>query len=110
MSNIPKSLTDAALSLFALAISASDPWPFSSEEERRRFVIPVAYVNHPLFARLLGEAEEEYGFEQEGPINIPCHVEEFCHVKGLIRRETTTSHHHHHGGGGHHHQFLCFKA
>ncbi|GER46741.1 SAUR-like auxin-responsive protein family [Striga asiatica] len=79
------------------------------EEERRRFVIPVAYVNHPLFARLLGEAEEEYGFEQEGPINIPCHVEEFCHVRGLIDRVMTTSHHHH-GGGGHHHQFLCFKA
>ncbi|ONI25728.1 hypothetical protein PRUPE_2G317000 [Prunus persica] len=29
MSNIPRSLTDSALTLFNLAISASDPWPFS---------------------------------------------------------------------------------
>ncbi|PIN22931.1 hypothetical protein CDL12_04368 [Handroanthus impetiginosus] len=29
MSNIPRSLTDSALALFKLAISASDPWPFS---------------------------------------------------------------------------------
>ncbi|PIN04010.1 hypothetical protein CDL12_23456 [Handroanthus impetiginosus] len=29
MSNIPKSLTDTALTFFKLAISASDPWPFS---------------------------------------------------------------------------------
>ncbi|GER33427.1 SAUR-like auxin-responsive protein family [Striga asiatica] len=81
------------------------------EEPRRRFVIPVAYVNHPLFTRLLREAEEEYGFDQEGPINIPCHVEEFCRIRGLIDRETASHHHHGHGGGGgHHHHFLCFKA
>ena len=29
MSNIPRSLTDSSLTLFNLAISASDPWPFS---------------------------------------------------------------------------------
>ncbi|KAK6155515.1 hypothetical protein DH2020_009763 [Rehmannia glutinosa] len=57
-------------------------------DEQRRFVIPVVYVNHPLFTQLLKEAEEEYGFDQKGPINIPCHVEEFCHVRGLIDKET----------------------
>ncbi|KAL0317938.1 UNVERIFIED_CONTAM: Auxin-responsive protein SAUR32 [Sesamum angustifolium] len=75
--------------------------------EQQRFVIPVIYVNHPLFTQLLKEAEEEYGFDQKGPINIPCHVEEFCHVRGLIDKETTSHHHHHHH---HHHHFLCFKA
>ncbi|ESW08488.1 hypothetical protein AAZX31_04G212000 [Glycine max] len=29
MSNIPRSLTDSSLTLFNLAISSSDPWPFS---------------------------------------------------------------------------------
>lgn len=72
--------------------------------EQQRFVIPVGYVNHPLFTQLLKEAEEEYGFDQQGPINIPCHVEEFCHVRGLIDKETTSHHHHNH------HHFLCFKA
>ncbi|KAL3653689.1 hypothetical protein CASFOL_003370 [Castilleja foliolosa] len=87
--NIPKGC-------FAVTVGQGD--------EMRRFVVPVAYVNHPLFLELLKEAEEEYGFEQEGPINIPCHVEEFCYVRGLIDKETSSHHH------NHHHQFLCFKA
>ncbi|KAL0340936.1 UNVERIFIED_CONTAM: Auxin-responsive protein SAUR32 [Sesamum calycinum] len=78
--------------------------------EQQRFVIPVIYVNHPLFTQLLKEAEEEYGFDQKGPINIPCHVEEFCQVRGMIDKETTTSHHHHHHDHPHHYPFMCFKA
>ncbi|KAJ4954800.1 hypothetical protein NE237_011583 [Protea cynaroides] len=54
------------------------------EEEQQRLVIPVTYFNHPLFIQLLKEAEDEYGFEQKGTITIPCHVEEFQHVQGLI--------------------------
>ncbi|KZV43124.1 hypothetical protein F511_04516 [Dorcoceras hygrometricum] len=71
--------------------------------EQRRFIIPVIYVNHPLFTQLLKEAEEEYGFHQRGPINIPCHVDDFCQVRGMIDREITSPH-------PHHHHFLCFKA
>ncbi|KAH6815420.1 SAUR-like auxin-responsive protein family [Perilla frutescens var. frutescens] len=73
------------------------------DEEQQRFVIPVMYVNHPLFTQLLKEAEEEYGFAQTGTINIPCHVEDFRQVRGLIDQEATSHHHHHH-------QFLCFRA
>ncbi|GFP93335.1 auxin-induced protein 15a [Phtheirospermum japonicum] len=38
--------------------------------EQQRLVIPVMYVNHPLFMDLLKEAEEEYGFDHNGPINL----------------------------------------
>ncbi|VFQ66114.1 unnamed protein product [Cuscuta campestris] len=72
--------------------------------EQQRFVIPVIYVNHPLFLSLLKEAEEEYGFSHNGPITIPCHVAEFRQVEGIIHKETTSQHHHHnhlHSG--------CFK-
>ncbi|XP_059667298.1 auxin-responsive protein SAUR32-like [Cornus florida] len=72
-------------------------------EEQERFIIPVIYINHPLFMQLLKEAEEEYGFDQKGPINIPCHVEEFRYVQGMIDKEK--SHHHHH-----HHHVLCFRV
>ncbi|XP_047968603.1 auxin-responsive protein SAUR32-like [Salvia hispanica] len=80
--------------------------------EQQRFVIPVMYVNHPLFTELLREAEEEYGFDQKGAINIPCHVEEFRQVRGLIDQDATSNHHvhHHHHHHAHHHQFLCFRA
>ncbi|OIW15337.1 hypothetical protein TanjilG_10777 [Lupinus angustifolius] len=72
-------------------------------EELQRFVIPVIYFNHPLFMQLLKEAEAEYGFEHKGPITIPCHVEEFRTVQGMIDRET--SHHHQHN----YHPW-CFKV
>ncbi|XP_020598129.1 auxin-responsive protein SAUR32-like [Phalaenopsis equestris] len=73
-------------------------------EEMQRFVVPVEYVNHPLFAGLLKEAEEEYGFEQKGSIRIPCHVEDFRHVQGVIDRENAGH------GQLHLHFSRCFKA
>ncbi|KAG5009029.1 hypothetical protein JHK87_017544 [Glycine soja] len=72
-------------------------------EEQQRFVVPVIYINHPLFMQLLKEAEEEYGFDQKGTITIPCHVEEFRNVRGLIDRDKSLHHHHHH-----HHHVGCF--
>lgn len=74
------------------------------EEERERFVIPVMYINHPLFMHLLKEAEEEYGFDHEGPITIPCHVEQFRTVQGIIDKENSPHHHHHH------HHVWCFRV
>ncbi|XP_010530800.1 PREDICTED: auxin-responsive protein SAUR36-like [Tarenaya hassleriana] len=39
---------------------------------RRRFVVRLTHLSHPIFRRLLMEAEEEYGFAQVGPLAIPC--------------------------------------
>ncbi|KAK0580537.1 hypothetical protein LWI29_003058 [Acer saccharum] len=77
-------------------------------EEQQRFVVPVLYFNHPLFMQLLKEAEEEYGFEQKGTITIPCHVEEFRYVQGMIDREKSIHNNHH----GHHHHVIggCFRV
>lgn len=76
-------------------------------EEQQRFVIPVIYINHPLFMQLLKEAEEEYGFDQKGPITIPCHVEEFRTVQGMIDKEQSLHHNHNHHQ---HHHVLCFRV
>ncbi|CAN0922708.1 Auxin-responsive protein SAUR32 [Linum grandiflorum] len=73
-------------------------------EEQQRFVIPVIYINHPLFHRLLKVAEDEFDFHyKEGPITIPCHVEEFRNIQGLIDQDQHNHNHHHH-----HHHLLCF--
>ncbi|WOK98998.1 auxin-responsive protein SAUR32-like [Canna indica] len=82
-------------------------------EEQRRFVVPVAYLSHPLFAELLEEAAEEYGFSQRGAIAIPCGVQHFRHVQDVIDRERGSgavggllhhrNHHHQHGQQSHHH-------
>ncbi|XP_021280796.1 LOW QUALITY PROTEIN: auxin-responsive protein SAUR32-like [Herrania umbratica] len=68
----------------------------SQGEEQQRFVVP-SYTLTPLSLQLLKEAEEEYGFDQKGTITIPCHVEEFRNVRGLIDREKSLDHHHHVG-------------
>ncbi|WOL13193.1 auxin-induced protein 6B-like [Canna indica] len=46
-------------------------------EEMQRFVIPTEYLSHRAFGALLREAEEEFGFEQEGVLRIPCEVSVF---------------------------------
>jgi len=72
----------------------------SEGEEQQRFVIPVVYINHPLFQKLLLEAEEKYGFNQKGAITIPCHVSDFQNVQRLIDQQ-----HHHHS----HRTSFCFR-
>ncbi|CAN1188791.1 Auxin-responsive protein SAUR36 [Linum perenne] len=50
----------------------------------QRVLVPVIYINHPLFSDLLRDAEQEYGFNQEGGITIPCPFAEFERVKTRI--------------------------
>ncbi|PWA42490.1 small auxin-up RNA [Artemisia annua] len=64
------------------------------DKERKRFIIPVLYMNHPLFMNLLKEAEEKFGFHHRGPINIPCHVREFSNVQGMILQDYNHPYHH----------------
>lgn len=45
---------------------------------KKRFVVPISYLNHPLFLDLLDRAEEEYGFEHPmGGLTIPCTLDYF---------------------------------
>ncbi|KAK4363308.1 hypothetical protein RND71_018549 [Anisodus tanguticus] len=49
-----------------------------------RLLVPVMYLNHPLFVDLLREAEMVYGFNHSGGIQIPCRISEFEHVQSRI--------------------------
>ncbi|KAE8725574.1 Auxin-induced protein 10A5 [Hibiscus syriacus] len=45
-------------------------------DEKKRFVAPISFLNHPSFQKLLSEAEEEYGFNHPmGALTIPCSEE-----------------------------------
>ncbi|XP_022923944.1 auxin-responsive protein SAUR71-like [Cucurbita moschata] len=48
--------------------------------ERERFVVKTEFANHPLFQMLLEDAEEEYGYNSQGPIWLPCEVGLFYNV------------------------------
>lgn len=51
------------------------------ENNKKRFVVPVTYLKHPLFQDLLFEAAEEFGFHhQMGGITIPCAQQHFIAV------------------------------
>nr|AMQ09575.1 small auxin up regulated protein [Boehmeria nivea] len=49
-----------------------------------RVLVPVIYFNHPLFGELLRESEEEFGFQHQGGITIPCRYSEFEQVQTRI--------------------------
>ncbi|KAF1865316.1 hypothetical protein Lal_00004690 [Lupinus albus] len=51
-----------------------------------RFVVRASYLNHPIFKKLLVEAEEEYGFSNHGPLAIPCEEVTFQEVIRFISR------------------------
>ncbi|KAJ9704308.1 hypothetical protein PVL29_002736 [Vitis rotundifolia] len=51
---------------------------YVGESQKKRFVIPISYLNHPLFQDLLHRAEEEFGFDHPtGGLTIPCSEDYF---------------------------------
>lgn len=53
----------------------------------RRFVVRATHLNHPLFKKLLLQAEEEYGFaNNRGPLAIPCDESVFEDVLRFLTR------------------------
>nr|XP_043613170.1 indole-3-acetic acid-induced protein ARG7-like [Erigeron canadensis] len=52
----------------------------------KRFIVRATYLNHPMFQKLLTEAEEEYGFNNIGPLTIPCEESEFEQILRFVSR------------------------
>ncbi|GMH07683.1 hypothetical protein Nepgr_009523 [Nepenthes gracilis] len=56
-------------------------------EVAQRFVIPISYLYHPLFAGHLDRAREVYGYHPDGPLRLPCSANDFLHLLWLIEKE-----------------------
>ena len=52
----------------------------------KRFIMRATYLNHPLFKKLLAQAEEEYGFTNQGPLAIPCDESTFEEILRFLSR------------------------
>lgn len=51
---------------------------YVGESQKRRFVIPIAYLNEPFFKDLLSQVEEEFGYNHPmGGLTIPCSDDTF---------------------------------
>ncbi|KAK4253507.1 hypothetical protein QN277_010171 [Acacia crassicarpa] len=54
-------------------------------DEMERFVVSAELLNHPIFVKLLNKSAQEYGYEQQGVLRIPCHVFVFERVLEALR-------------------------
>ncbi|XP_022146162.1 auxin-responsive protein SAUR23-like [Momordica charantia] len=58
---------------------------YVGENQRKRFLVPISYLNHPSFVKLLSRAEEEFGFNHPaGGLTIPCKEEAFIDVTSRL--------------------------
>ncbi|KAG2241900.1 hypothetical protein Bca52824_096256 [Brassica carinata] len=49
-----------------------------TEKEKKRFVVPISFLNDPSFREFLSRAEEEFGFDHPmGGLTLPCREEVF---------------------------------
>ncbi|XVE93752.1 hypothetical protein REPUB_Repub01dG0221400 [Reevesia pubescens] len=54
---------------------------YVGESQKKRFLVPLSFLNQPLFQDLLSKAEEEFGFDHPmGGLTIPCHEDVFIDV------------------------------
>ncbi|OIT22245.1 PREDICTED: auxin-responsive protein SAUR50-like [Nicotiana attenuata] len=59
----------------------------AEDDEVKRFVVPLSCLTHPTFLRLLEQAYEEYGFDHEGALTVPCRPSEMERILVLIYTE-----------------------
>ncbi|PRQ24124.1 auxin-induced protein 15A-like [Rosa rugosa] len=58
---------------------------YVGESQKKRFVVPISYLNHPSFQDLLRQAEEEFGFDHPmGGITIPCSEHTFLDLTSSL--------------------------
>ncbi|MBA0623446.1 hypothetical protein Godav_008911 [Gossypium davidsonii] len=53
--------------------------------DKRRFVVPLAYLRTKVFQELLRLSEEEFGMPKDGPITLPCDAAVLEYVLSLLR-------------------------
>ncbi|XP_052193050.1 auxin-responsive protein SAUR22-like [Diospyros lotus] len=58
---------------------------YVGEAQKKRFLVPVSYLNHPTFQDLLRKAEEEFGFSHPmGGLTIPCREDIFINLTSQL--------------------------
>ncbi|KAH7561099.1 hypothetical protein ACOSP7_016328 [Xanthoceras sorbifolium] len=53
-------------------------------DQPKRFIVPLIYLTHPTFLRLLEQSAEEYGFDREGALTIPCRP---CELERILSEQ-----------------------
>ncbi|XP_061373296.1 protein SMALL AUXIN UP-REGULATED RNA 51-like [Gastrolobium bilobum] len=54
-------------------------------ENRSRHIVPISFLTRPEFQTLLHQAEEEFGFDHERGLTIPCKEDTFESLTSMLR-------------------------
>ncbi|KAL5557575.1 hypothetical protein UlMin_039811 [Ulmus minor] len=54
-------------------------------ENRSRYIVPISWLTHPEFQALLRRAEEEFGFNHDMGLTLPCEEVVFQSLTSMIR-------------------------
>ncbi|XP_004248710.1 auxin-responsive protein SAUR68 [Solanum lycopersicum] len=54
--------------------------------DQKRFVVPLAYLQHDVIRQLLHMSEEEFGLPSYGPITLPCDALFMNYIISLVKR------------------------
>lgn len=53
---------------------------------KKRYVVPLSYLSHPVFQDLLQRVEEEFGFNHPmGALTIPCTEQTFFNLTSKLK-------------------------
>ncbi|CAH8313677.1 unnamed protein product [Eruca vesicaria subsp. sativa] len=59
---------------------------YVGENQKKRYVVPMSYLNQLSFQALLSKSEDEFGFDHPmGGLTIPCPEDTFIAVTSRIR-------------------------
>ncbi|PSS12039.1 Auxin-responsive protein [Actinidia chinensis var. chinensis] len=80
-----RSLLEASKEVSATNVPKGDFTVYVGESEKKRFVLPISYLNQPSFQDLLSQAEEEFGFDHPmGGLTIPCREDIFIDLTSRL--------------------------
>ncbi|XP_031092937.1 auxin-responsive protein SAUR50-like [Ipomoea triloba] len=54
-------------------------------ENRSRYIVPISFLTRPEFQSLLRRAEEEFGFDHDMGLTIPCDEDFFESLTSMLR-------------------------
>ncbi|XP_057794800.1 protein SMALL AUXIN UP-REGULATED RNA 51-like [Salvia miltiorrhiza] len=54
-------------------------------ENRSRYIVPISILERPEFLSLLHQAEEEFGFDHDMGLTIPCDEQVFQSLTSFLR-------------------------
>ncbi|CAA6673488.1 unnamed protein product [Spirodela intermedia] len=54
-------------------------------EKRSRHIVPISFLSHPEFQLLLRRAEEEFGFDHDMGLTLPCEEVAFRSLTSMLR-------------------------